>query len=133
MGLERGWIQRVEGGCFQEEGQREGKGLLSKLRLKKREFLYIIKNGRYKTKGCLTLYLLKNKKNGLGISISRKIKGVVFRNKIKRRIREICWKNRKKIPKNSQIVIIVHSGLKEASYSSLEALFLSLLEGIKNG
>ncbi len=130
MDLKRGWTQRPEEGCFQEEGQREEKGLLSKLRLQKEEFLDVIKKGKYQRSGGFTLYLLKDKKRGFGISISKKIKGAVLRNKIKRRIKEIYWKNMEKIPENSRMVIIVRENLIVMPYKSLKGLFLSLLNNL---
>ncbi|MEW6103290.1 MAG: ribonuclease P protein component [bacterium] len=108
---------------MQEEGQRKEKGLLSKLRLNKKEFLHIITNGRCYRKGGISLYLLKDKKGKIGISISKKIKGAILRNKLKRRMKEICWRYREKFLDNSIVVILRQS----LPYRSLEILFLSLL------
>ncbi|MEW6680218.1 MAG: ribonuclease P protein component [bacterium] len=116
----------MEGGCLQEGGQRKEKGLLSKLRLNKKEFLHIITSGRCYRKGGMSIYLLKDRKGGIGISISKKIKGAVLKNKLKRRIREICWRNKEKFLDNSLVVIVY----KPLSYKLLEALFLSLLKNV---
>lgn len=127
MDLKRGWSQKVEGGFLAEGGQREEKGLLSKLRLKKQEFLYIIKNGICRRRKGFLLYLLKNEKDGFGVSISKKIKGSVTRHKIIRRLRELYWKNRMKIPPNTKIVIVIKGDIPSFSYQYLKDTFLSII------
>lgn len=125
MDLKKGWSRKKEGRCLAREGQREEKGLLSKLRLKKQEFLYIIKNGRCRRKEGFAIYLLKNRNGGFGVSISKKIKGSVKRHKITRRIREIYWKNRNQIPEHTKMVIIVKEDIASFSYQYLKDAFLS--------
>ncbi|HAW50103.1 TPA: ribonuclease P protein component [bacterium] len=119
----------MEGQLLQEEGQKEGKGLpLSSVRLKKKEFENIIKNGRKKFSDSLIVYFLKGERDGFGISISKKIGKSVVRNKIKRRLREIYRTNKEIIPKNMQIVVVVKNSAISLEYKKLEDLFLSLVK-----
>jgi len=86
---------------------------------KKKDFEKVLKQGKgFKQK---TLFL-KTIKNGLpqsrfGIIVSKKTaKKAVDRNKIKRQIREIFWKNIDKIKKGYDLVLIAWPLIKNEDY-----------------
>jgi ribonuclease P protein component len=76
------------------------------------EFEAVYRHGkRLHGKGFTIIYLANNRgHNRIGISISRKLKGAVTRNRIKRIFKESFRLNREKYPRGSDIVVAVRPG-----------------------
>jgi ribonuclease P protein component len=101
--------------------------------LKKVElFKKLLREGRKYRDSLFKLYILpqEEKKVMLGVSLPRKIKGSVVRNKIKRRLKEIVRKTTDGIENGYSILIIPEEKIKEASFqdisSKIEKIFRSL-------
>lgn len=83
------------------------KMLKSKYRLKKRkEFGFIYKNAKRVSSNNFHLYYIDTKLSFLkiGFAINKKVGKAVVRNKIKRRLREICKENLKDIKKKNYVI-----------------------------
>ena len=79
------------------------------LKLKKNyEFKYILKRGKYYSGNYIECFYMKNNKNynNIGIAISSKLCNAVKRNKIKRIIREVYYREMKKIKQGYNIVFL---------------------------
>jgi len=64
----------------------------------------------------------------IGFSVSKKIGKAVMRNKIKRRLREVCRLNESIFPIGLDLIIVARVRIKNASYSIIEK---SLLDSIR--
>lgn len=64
----------------------------------------------------------------IGFSVSKKIGKAVVRNKVKRRLREVCRLNEKIFPQGFDLIIVARVRIKTASYSIIEK---SLLDSIR--
>jgi len=89
-------------------------------------FLEIISKGQKFTMSGLTFYFLK--KNDLnesrfGISIKKKSGNAVYRNKLKRQIKNLLKLNHEKIKNFDVVVINYQKRLEPIEYSDLELIF----------
>jgi ribonuclease P protein component len=66
-----------------------------------------------------------------GISVKKALGNAVVRNRIRRRIREILWRNRTEIPSGWDIVIHPRRSVAEGPFASLEAELIGLLRGLR--
>ncbi len=106
--------------------------------------LYIVKNKYDFDRIIKKRNILKNKSfiiykenNNLpysrfGISVGKKLGNAVYRNKMKRKIRDIIDKSNKLQIKNNDYIIILRAFAKDADYNNLKEQLLSLLY-IKKG
>ena len=82
----------------------------------------------YATKN-IVLYILKNvemESNRLGISVSKKVGNSVIRHKIKRRIRDIFYRNNDSLKKVYDIVIVCKNTISKICYKELNDSFIEL-------
>lgn len=81
---------------------------------KKRDFEYILKEGkRFRARG-FTLVLSKRQDEGLrrfGVIVSKKVRGSVKRNRSKRLVREFFRLNKEFFPPSCDIIVIVYTPL----------------------
>ena len=89
---------------------------------KKKDFDLLFKEGKQKRKDVISV-IFKERDDGGGESrvafiISRKIKGAVKRNKLKRRLREI-YRN-SEVKKGTDMLIIAHKGAEELNFLELK-------------
>ncbi|HJY85348.1 MAG TPA: ribonuclease P protein component [Candidatus Acidoferrales bacterium] len=80
-------------------------------------------------------FLIFYRGNGLersrfGISVKKALSGAVVRNRIRRRIREILRLDRSEIPPGWDIVIHPRSSVGRASFASLRAELVRLLQSL---
>ena len=101
------------------------------------EFRRLYSRGKSVATANLVVYCRKNgrKENRLGITVSTKYGKAVRRNKVRRRLREICRLNQEKITCGHDLVIVVRMKSRDVPYARLEADFLAACEqlGILGG
>ncbi len=98
----------------------------------KRDFDYIIKNGKKYQNKHISVFELKNKEEIalFGIAVSKKLGNAVFRNKKRRQIRCILDKYKYEFKnKHSYIIILKEAGSK-ISYKILEESIKNLLKEV---
>lgn len=97
---------------------------------KKYEFDSIIKNGQILKNGYFVIYFKKNNLNiyRFGISVSKKMGNAVFRNKYKRKIRNIIDNNKKYYQNDMDYIIIMRNGCIDTDFTTMEKMFISLIK-----
>ena len=96
---------------------------------KTQEFKEIYKKRKSFSNDFFVLYTnenVKNDYNRLGISISKKVGNSVVRHKIKRRIRDIFYKNNDDLKKVYDIVIVCKNKINDISYKEINRNFIEL-------
>lgn len=97
-------------------------------RLKNRsEFEEVFNKGKFLNGKYLTLAYIRDSKRKVGFIISKKVKGAVIRNKLKRRLREIYRMEKENLPDNVHIVIIAR---EQTSYELLREDLINLLKKV---
>lgn len=97
-------------------------------RLKNRsEFEKVFGKGKFLNGKYLTLAYIRDSKRKVGFIISKKVRGAVIRNKLKRRLREIYRMEKVNLPNNVHIVVIAR---EEASYELLKEDLINLLKKV---
>lgn len=93
------------------------------------EFSEIIKNGKVLKNSFYNIYIRKNNLliSRFGIAVSKKNGNAVFRNKMKRRMRNILTNQKKEFQKGYDYIIIMKEKTKEASFEQLNEMLLHLL------
>lgn len=93
------------------------------------KFANLFKNGNFLYgKNINVLYICADDFK-IGFAVSRKIRGSVNRNKIKRHLREIYRNNKISFPQKIHLVIIVKKN--DIKFNELTAEILSIVESIK--
>lgn len=97
---------------------------------KRRDFNYTYKRGKSLANSCLVLVYRKNnlEVSRFGFSISKKFGKAVQRNKIKRRLREICRLRLDKIKIGYDLIFIARVGARDVSFQKLENQVENLLK-----
>lgn len=93
------------------------------------DFQKVMKNGKWYTSECLTIYVLKNDiiDNKVGVAVGKKAGKSVVRNRIKRLIRESYRLNENTIQQGFDIVIVWRSSV-DFTKISFENIQNSLLK-----
>lgn len=93
------------------------------------EFSSIIQNGEGLKNKYYNIYIRKNNLNisRFGIAVGKKLGNAVFRNKLKRRMRNILTNQKKEFQKGYDYIIIMKEKTKEATFTELEEKLLELL------
>ena len=100
---------------------------------KKRDFEKVLKRGKGFKQKTLFLKTIENDlpQSRFGIIVSKKTaRKAVDRNKIKRQIREIIWKNIKKIKKGHDLVFIAWPLIKNEDYQGKLSIIENSLQKI---
>ena len=99
--------------------------------IKKSEDFTKIINSNIKVKSkYFSVYYMKSEKNHYGITVPKKIGNAVTRNKIKRQLKNIIYKNEKDILFGYNYVIIVKEAVKNITYSDLEKELLYIIRKV---
>ena len=97
-------------------------------RLKNRsEFEKVFSKGKFLQGKHLTLAYIRDSKRKVGFIVSKKVKGAVIRNKLKRRLREIYRMGKQSLSDDVHIVVIAR---EEASYEFLKEDLINLLKKV---
>lgn len=111
-----------------------GSDLIKKVyRLKSpKDFRQAYQKGKSIVNAYLVLYYRKNLRNEyrIGFSVSKKVGKAVIRNRIKRRLREICRLNEKIFPPGLDLIVVARVRVKDASYRIMEKSLLDLVRKI---
>ncbi|MBN1273757.1 MAG: ribonuclease P protein component [Candidatus Aminicenantes bacterium] len=99
---------------------------------KRRDFLYLYKNGkRYRGKYFKLIHYSNNlKKSRIGIVVGKKVGNAVVRNKVKRWMRTLFRKNKNLVKQPMDILIIFKQEIKEASMEELRDEYMHALQVI---
>ena len=92
------------------------------------EFQYVYKNGKSYANKYLVMYVLENdnRKNRIGISVSKKVGNSVVRHRITRLIRESYRLHENIFNSGLDIVVIARNSASEISYEETESALLHL-------
>lgn len=94
-----------------------------------REFEAVIKTGKvYKNKN-LIIYMKNNNLpfSRFGVSVGKKLGNAVYRNKYKRKLRQIIDNNKKDYIKNKDYIIILRGSAKDKTFYELNDAFIQLM------
>ena len=93
---------------------------------KNHEFRRLYDKGKSVATPSLVVYFRKTNRdyNQIGITVSTKIGNAVFRNLIRRRIREIYRLNETRLQKGLDIVVVARVRSPHVSYAELEKAYL---------
>lgn len=99
-----------------------------------KDFRQAYQKGKSIVNAYLVLYYKKNFKDSyrIGISVSKKVGKAVVRNRVKRRLREICRLNEKIFPKGFDLIFVARVRIKDASYQTMEKSLLDLVRKLGN-
>lgn len=93
------------------------------------EFERVYRKGKRQNGSGMTLYWFRHKRNErrVGFAVSRKVRGAVQRNRVKRVLREIYRLNQDKIIDGADLIVMGRTEAPPGSYSALNKSFLGLL------
>lgn len=96
----------------------------------KYEFDELIKNGKRKKNDYYIIYYKENKFNRyrFGISVGKKLGNAVFRNKYKRKIRNIVDNNKKYYQNNLDYIIIMRKSCINSNFENMENQYIDLIK-----
>ena len=99
-----------------------------------KDFRQTYQKGKSIVNAYLVLYFRKNFKDKyrIGISVSKKVGKAVVRNRIKRRLREICRLHEGIFPKGFDLIFVARVRIKDISYQTMEKSLLDLVKKIGN-
>jgi len=93
------------------------------------DFKKVYRNGKNYWNRNIVLYVMENELDysRIGFSVSKKIGNSVVRNKVKRRMREICRLNFLNIEDGYDIIFIPKKNVVDIEYKELESAMLHIL------
>ena len=97
--------------------------------VRRKEFERIFKVGRRKKTSSLTFICCPFPKRRIAFVLTRRIKGSILRNRLKRRLRDIYRKNKSSFKGES--VILAYPGAERMDYAKLKEELLSLARQVK--
>src|ERR1044071_1858852 len=88
-----------------------------------RDFRRVYAKGRSHVHPLLVLYVLPNPEveHRFGFSVSKKLGGAVQRNRLKRRLREVCKARAGEIKPGFDFVVVARKQLAEVDFAAIEA------------
>jgi len=94
------------------------------------EFKRLYNKGKSAASKYVVVYYARNNSavNRLGITVSTKLGGAVQRNRIRRRLKEICRLNESALHKGYNIVIVARHGSRNAKWMDIESSVLYLFK-----
>lgn len=99
-----------------------------------KDFRRTYQKGKFLTNPYLVVYYRKNRQNTyrIGFSVSKKIGKAVVRNRVKRRLREICRLNENLFPSGWDFIFVARVKIKDASYQVMEKSLTGLMKRIRD-
>lgn len=93
------------------------------------DFKKVYRNGKNYWNRNIVSYVMKNKLDytRIGFSVTKKIGNSVVRNRVKRRMREICRLNFNNIKDGYDIILIPKKNVVDIGYNELESAILHIL------
>jgi len=122
MASEPEWKPEREEKFYQGEGKRGEKPFRHRLskseRIRGKKLISeILHSGKRINLGHLIIYYKNSERNKIGVLISKKVKGAVVRNRIKRLIKEAYRVNKYEIKKPKQIIFLIRKFNNNYSFS----------------
>ncbi len=99
-------------------------------RLKKRyQFNYVYKNGEHFSGKAMILYVTSSKTKAIkvGLAVGKKIGHATKRNFVKRKLREIIYKEIPFLKQQYNIIVVAKENIKDFSFEELSKEFHSLI------
>lgn len=98
-----------------------------------RDYRQVFARGRRKSDRLLVVYRLPNETGTyrFGVTVSRKLGGAVVRNRVRRRLKEICRLNPEAFASGYDYVIVARPPAAECDYRALAGSLLKLVGNIK--
>ena len=101
-----------------------------KILRKSEDFSTIISNQKYFKNKYFSLYYKESDTTLFGITVPKKVGKAVYRNKIKRRVKNIISKNENYIQSNYNYVIIIKEPALKLDYEGLISNLLDLMKKV---
>lgn len=91
-------------------------------------FRRLYRRGNSYANGCLVVYCRRNgtHENRVGLTVGAKLGHAVYRNRLRRRLREIYRLHEAQFSRGYDIVVVARSRAMQADYHQLESAYLSL-------
>ncbi len=99
-------------------------------RLRKRyQFDYVYRHGSHYSSKYITIFVIPSKTNNIkiGFAVSKKIGHAVTRNLVRRRLREIIYKEVPKLKQNYNLIISAKEGITQANFDELKKGLIELI------
>lgn len=98
-----------------------------------RDYRRVFARGRFKSNRLLVLYRMANETGGrrFGVTVSKKLGGAVVRNRVRRRLKEVCRLNPEAFPPGYDYVVVARSAAAESDYRTLTDSLLKLVKNTK--
>ncbi len=109
----------------------EGERFPRRCRIRKREeFKRAFAKGRRFSNSEFRIVICKNSLGycRLGLAVNRRVGNAVVRNRTKRRIRELFRRNRERLPRSTDIVVIPQPAAASLTFARFRERFFHLLE-----
>jgi|Deesub1362A_J573_1020465.scaffolds.fasta_scaffold00500_6 ribonuclease P protein component len=101
---------------------------------KNRAFRRVFANGRSRADKLLVVYRLANGTDEcrFGFTVSRKLGGAVVRNRVRRRLKEICRRHQERFVPGYDYVVVARPMAAQVDYQGLENSLLKLAGNLSN-
>jgi ribonuclease P protein component len=98
-----------------------------------RTYQKVFTQGSFQADRLLVLYRRPNRtgESRFGFAVSRKLGGAVVRNRVRRRLKEICRRHQAVFPAGYDYVVIARPPAVEAEYRALEGSLLKLAGSLR--